>query len=112
MIVEGELIGHFAVLQLVSHEYPYGARKIVLFGPLQHTAPAAQTVTEPPRHRRLVGPTEQAQNITAQVWVKRWCEFTAGENQIPQILLLHCVHCSGRRRGFWSTSTVFEGFEM
>jgi hypothetical protein len=42
MIGEGELIGHFAVLQLVTHEYPYGARKIVLFGQLQHTAPAAQ----------------------------------------------------------------------
>ena len=50
------------------------------FGPLQRSTPAAQHLPSFPAP--AFGETDGAnQSIAAQVWVKDWCEFTAGESR-------------------------------
>src|SRR5215831_3080769 len=89
--------------------------KAALFGPLQRTTPAAQHS----RRRRLVRPTEptKASHRSAGlgqglVRVYRWQKPQIGSH----ILLLRCVHCSGRRRkgliNFGQPLLYVEGFGM
>jgi hypothetical protein len=78
MSIKDHLIGHLSVLRLVTHEYQTWCSERP-FSSGHFSTPAEQH--SPSFPAPASGETDgTTQSIAAQVWVKGWCEFTAGKS--------------------------------